>query len=56
VDVKETSAGPVVIEVNDNPNIMETDEDAVEKDRLYDAIIGSLLRRIREIALDTPAP
>lgn len=48
VDVKETAAGPRVIEINDNPNILETDEDAVEKDRLYDAIVGALLRRIRE--------
>lgn len=47
VDIKETPTGPVVIEVNDNPNIMEGDEDAVERDRLYDAIITTLLRRIR---------
>lgn len=47
VDVKETAAGARVIEVNDNPNILETDEDAVEKDRLYDAVIAALLRRIR---------
>jgi glutathione synthase/RimK-type ligase-like ATP-grasp enzyme len=48
VDLKETPDGPRVIEINDNPNILETDEDAVEKDRLYDAVISALLRRIRE--------
>ena len=47
VDIKETAAGPVIIEVNDNPNIMEGDEDAVERDRVYDAIITTLLRRIK---------
>jgi glutathione synthase/RimK-type ligase-like ATP-grasp enzyme len=47
VDLKETDAGPVVIEVNDNPNIMEGDEDAVERDAIYDAIVATLLKRIR---------
>ncbi|MDH3455765.1 MAG: RimK family protein [Gemmatimonadota bacterium] len=47
VDLKETKAGAVVIEVNDNPNIMEGDEDAVERDGIYDAIISTLLNRIR---------
>jgi glutathione synthase/RimK-type ligase-like ATP-grasp enzyme len=47
VDIKETAEGPAVIEVNDNPNIMEGDEDAVEHDRIYDAIIATLLARIR---------
>ncbi len=47
VDLKETDAGPVVIEVNDNPNIMEGDEDAVERERVYEAIITTLLSRIR---------
>jgi glutathione synthase/RimK-type ligase-like ATP-grasp enzyme len=47
VDLKETASGTVVIEVNDNPNIMEGDEDAIERDRVYDAIVATLLRRIR---------
>jgi glutathione synthase/RimK-type ligase-like ATP-grasp enzyme len=47
VDLKETASGTVVIEVNDNPNIMEGDEDAIERDRVYDAIIAALLSRIR---------
>jgi glutathione synthase/RimK-type ligase-like ATP-grasp enzyme len=48
VDVKETADGARVIEVNDNPNIVETDEDSVEKDRLYDAVITALIRRIHQ--------
>jgi glutathione synthase/RimK-type ligase-like ATP-grasp enzyme len=47
VDIKETAEGPAVIEVNDNPNLMEGDEDAVEHDRVYDAVIATLLSRIR---------
>lgn len=52
VDIKETERGPLVIEVNDNPNIMESDEDAVEKDRVYETIIAVLLRRIHEIVAE----
>jgi len=44
-----------VIEVNDNPNIMEGDEDAVEHDRVYDAIIATLLARIRSPQEREPA-
>ena len=47
VDIKEMADGPAVIEVNDNPNLMEGDEDAVEHDRIYDAVIATLLARIR---------
>jgi glutathione synthase/RimK-type ligase-like ATP-grasp enzyme len=46
VDIKDTASGPVVIEINDNPNIDIGDEDAVEKDRLYEEIIGVFLARI----------
>ncbi len=46
VDIKESPTGPLVIEVNDNPNLMETDEDAAEGDRIYEAVILTLLRRI----------
>ncbi len=55
VDLKESATGPAVIEVNDNPNILETDEDAVERERLYEEIILALLRRIRETAGESPA-
>jgi len=54
VDIKETPSGPVVIEVNDNPNIIAGDEDTVERDRLYGEIIASLLRRIRTNDTATP--
>jgi glutathione synthase/RimK-type ligase-like ATP-grasp enzyme len=46
VDVKETPAGPVVIEINDNPNVQAGYEDAVEKDRIYDTITTALVSRI----------
>lgn len=47
VDVKETGAGAVVIEINDNPNIETGYEDDVEKDRIYEEIIASFIRRIQ---------
>ncbi len=50
VDVKETPAGPVVIEINDNPNIQVGCEDGVEKDRVYEAIIDAFVARIRSRA------
>jgi glutathione synthase/RimK-type ligase-like ATP-grasp enzyme len=50
VDVKETPAGPVVIEINDNPNIETGCEDGVEKDRVYEAILDAFVSRIRSQA------
>jgi glutathione synthase/RimK-type ligase-like ATP-grasp enzyme len=46
VDVKETPAGPVVIEINDNPNIQVGCEDSVEKDRVYEALVDTFLARL----------
>jgi glutathione synthase/RimK-type ligase-like ATP-grasp enzyme len=46
VDVKETESGPVLIEINDNPNVERGDEDLAEGERLYDTIIGCFARRI----------
>lgn len=46
VDIKETPHGPMVIEVNDNPNIDAGTEDAVLKDALYKLILSELVRRI----------
>jgi glutathione synthase/RimK-type ligase-like ATP-grasp enzyme len=46
VDIKETESGPVLIEINDNPNLDTGLEDAAEKDRPYEAIVDSFLRRI----------
>lgn len=46
VDIKETDAGPVLIEINDNPNLEAGVEDAAEKERPYEAIVDCFLRRI----------
>jgi len=46
VDIKETEGGPVLIEINDNPNLEAGYEDAAEKDRPYEAIVDCFLRRI----------
>ena len=46
VDIKATSRGPVVIEVNDNPNIDAGIEDAYLGDDLYRRIMEEFLRRM----------
>lgn len=46
VDIKQTASGPVVIEINDNPNIDTGVEDAVLKDELYRRVLADLVRRI----------
>ncbi|MGK9235057.1 RimK family protein [Inquilinus limosus] len=46
VDLKETVRGPVVIEVNDNPNIDVGLEDACLGDALYERLLGYVLERI----------
>jgi glutathione synthase/RimK-type ligase-like ATP-grasp enzyme/gamma-glutamyl:cysteine ligase YbdK (ATP-grasp superfamily) len=60
VDVKDTPAGAVVIEVNDNPNVDVGYEDAAEGDAVYEEILGSLARRVKRAvnasAEPTPAP
>jgi glutathione synthase/RimK-type ligase-like ATP-grasp enzyme len=45
VDMKMTDAGPVVIEVNDNPNIDVGIEDGVLGDELYRIVLRDLVRR-----------
>ncbi|MGE0826939.1 MAG: RimK-like ATPgrasp N-terminal domain-containing protein [Candidatus Binatia bacterium] len=50
VDIKETETGALVIEVNDNPNLEVGYEDVVEKDRIYEAIIDTFVRRIHQQA------
>ncbi len=53
-DIKEINGQPVIIEINDNPNIDTGYEDTVEKDRIYEKIITCFLRRVRvesELAL-----
>lgn len=46
VDLKQTERGVYVIEINDNPNIDAGIEDAVLGDRLYDAVLAELVRRM----------
>ena len=46
VDIKETPSGPVVIEINDNPNIETGYEDQADKDKIYEDIVDAFLRRI----------
>jgi glutathione synthase/RimK-type ligase-like ATP-grasp enzyme len=46
VDIKETSDGLYVIEVNDNPSIDTGYEDRVLKDELYRRIIQEFIRRL----------
>lgn len=48
VDIKETAAGPVLIEINDNPDLWVGEEDGKEGDRLYEQLVLSFLRRIQE--------
>ncbi len=48
VDLKEVNGKALMIEINDNPNIETGYEDVFEKDKLYDAVIASFLRRIRK--------
>lgn len=46
VDMKMTARGPVVIEVNDNPNIDAGNEDSVLGDDLYRIVLRDLVRRL----------
>ena len=55
VDMKMTARGPVVIEVNDNPNIDAGNEDSVLGDALYSSILRDLARRL-DLAHGIPAP
>lgn len=50
VDMKMSSRGPVVIEVNDNPNIDAGNEDGVLGDGLYRMVLQDLARRIEVLA------
>ncbi len=46
VDMKMTERGPVVIEVNDNPNIDAGNEDTVLGDEMYRIVLRDLVRRL----------
>lgn len=47
VDLKEVGSGPVVIEVNDNPDLHVGYEDRAEGDAIYERIVDEFVRRIR---------
>jgi glutathione synthase/RimK-type ligase-like ATP-grasp enzyme len=46
VDMKMTARGPVVIEVNDNPNIDAGGEDGMLGDELYRIVLRDMVRRL----------
>ena len=48
VDIKETPAGPVVIEINDNPNLDVGYDDAADGALIYEDLLEYFLRRIEE--------
>lgn len=48
VDLKETDAGPVVIEINDNPNLDVGYEDAEDGNAIYEDIVGYFVQHIEE--------
>jgi glutathione synthase/RimK-type ligase-like ATP-grasp enzyme/gamma-glutamyl:cysteine ligase YbdK (ATP-grasp superfamily) len=48
VDIKEGPSGPVVIEINDNPNLDRGDDDTADGDLIYRDILDYFLRRIEE--------
>jgi hypothetical protein len=48
VDLKETPAGPVVIEVNDNPNLDAGYDDAADGAVIYEDLVDFFLRRIEQ--------
>jgi glutathione synthase/RimK-type ligase-like ATP-grasp enzyme/gamma-glutamyl:cysteine ligase YbdK (ATP-grasp superfamily) len=48
VDIKDTPKGPLVIEVNDNPNIDTGYDDAAEGNVIYEEIVDHFLARIEK--------
>jgi gamma-glutamyl:cysteine ligase YbdK (ATP-grasp superfamily) len=48
VDIKEGPAGPVVIEINDNPNLDVGYEDAADGAAVYEDVVRFFLRRVEE--------
>jgi glutathione synthase/RimK-type ligase-like ATP-grasp enzyme/gamma-glutamyl:cysteine ligase YbdK (ATP-grasp superfamily) len=54
VDLKETQRGPVVIEVNDNPNLDAGYEDVADGDVIYEELVEFFLQRI-EAGVPAPA-
>ncbi|HEX2094482.1 MAG TPA: RimK-like ATPgrasp N-terminal domain-containing protein, partial [Longimicrobiaceae bacterium] len=56
VDLKETPAGPVVIEINDNPNLDIGYEDAADGSAIYEDLVRFFLRRLEEGGEREPEP
>jgi glutathione synthase/RimK-type ligase-like ATP-grasp enzyme/gamma-glutamyl:cysteine ligase YbdK (ATP-grasp superfamily) len=52
VDIKETPHGPVVIEINDNPNLDCGEDDTADGDVIYEDIINYFVRSIEANARD----
>jgi carboxylate-amine ligase len=50
VDLKETANGPVVIEINDNPNLDVGYEDAADGSAIYEDLVEYFARRVEEVA------
>ncbi|MGI9181042.1 MAG: glutamate-cysteine ligase family protein [Longimicrobiaceae bacterium] len=48
VDIKETPPGPVVIEINDNPNLDVGYDDAADGNAIYEDLVNFFLRQIEE--------
>ena len=48
VDIKQTDDGPMLIEINDNPDLWPGEEDGAAGDRLYDEITLAFRRRIED--------
>jgi glutathione synthase/RimK-type ligase-like ATP-grasp enzyme/gamma-glutamyl:cysteine ligase YbdK (ATP-grasp superfamily) len=56
VDLKETAEGPVVIEVNDNPNLDVGYDDAADGAAIYEDLVEFFVRRIEQgTGEDAPA-
>ena len=54
VDIKESPQGPVIIEINDNPNMDLDQEDQCEGDTIYRELIASFVARIKQPKKPTP--
>lgn len=54
LDLKEGPQGPVVIEVNDNPDLNRDYEDTAEGDRIYEDLLSWFVKRIEQDAVPTP--
>ncbi|MBD0319823.1 MAG: RimK-like ATPgrasp N-terminal domain-containing protein, partial [Gemmatimonadetes bacterium] len=55
VDLKETPNGPVVIEVNDNPNLDVGYEDAADGNAVYEDLVEFFLRKVEAAPAEHPA-